>query len=607
MKLHEAILISLLMVISFAFGIITRVYNLNSFASVLIVLLLYFVVLVFSGFYTSLEALHLTTITKKVLFMGRGIPTSFIRSQLVLTEVTIIAVMVLSTYSLVSMRMGRVDPIVIVSLVGVAGLLVVSIYLVRIRINMTIAFRKTSVEVEFPFFLSFVWSMSESHLTLYDLFNMIERSASLKAWSKEIFFAKKLATTTNTSLVQALVTISETHPSPLVRDIFKRIVSVGYTTGSARNVVRKAFRYIYDQLQDRLMRLTEKLDIINGAIMFGFLFLPIILATISPISGQGALDILYITIVVETSVSLLTYAFISHVYPSGFAVATSRQLTALSITSVVFLMIFIFIYVHPALVVPQYGLIPKIVEPGMNELLLFILTTAALTPPFIYSEIWLKRARTYSTLMKLIIDAVEVSVSTGENFITVLDRMKMRENPNVQRMVTMIVEGYRVEEIRRAIVSRAPSLFYASFLETVLYSLLVGAHHRVLSTVVNSFESLGHVVERISSVSRTLELMIVSLSAMLGFFIKYLEKMFSGFAQLLVSSGKEMHIAQSILTVFQFNPSVFIVITGVTLATIIVVSFFTGKTRGGSLVYGFRTALASTVCHIVMRMIVSYL
>lgn len=609
MKIYEVVAVSSLLLISFAFGVITRVYNLNFIVSVLVISLFFFTLLTFLKVHSSLEQTQLNTLSKKMVLMGRGIPTSFIRKQILLVEIAIITILTLSTYNLITLRVGKADPLLIISLIGSAILLVVSLYLIRFRVSFTIASRKTSAEVELPFFLSFIWSMSETHLTLYDLFSMIERSVALKAWSKEIAFAKKLASALNTSLIQALNTLSETHPSPIVKDIFKRIVTVGHGTGSARNVVRKAFRYIYEQMQDRLLKLTEKLDVVNGVIIFGFLFLPIILATTSPISGYTAVDVFFITLIVEVSLSLIMYAFISHIYPSGFVIITPKYLTLMSFISVFFSMVFIFIYLHPALTTIHLITMPQVdvMNWGLHEHVLFVLVITSLTPSFIYSEMWLRRVRNYVCLLKLISDAVEVSVSTGENFVSVLERMMLRESQQVQRLVRMLVSGYRSDDVRRMIVSKAPSIFYASFIEAVLYSLLIGAHPKVLTTIVNTYESMERVAERIGRLSRTLEVMIVCLSGMLGFFIKYLEKMFSNFFGLISAAGKEFYMTQAIFTVFQFSPSTFVALTGVSLITLIVVSLFTGKTRGGSLIYGMRTAEFAIICYAVGRLAVTYM
>lgn len=605
MKLYESVAVASLVVVSFAFGVFSRIHGVNPILSILIVLLAFFLTTVATRVYPRIEASGIRTATRRMLIMGRGIPPSFVRRQILLLEVSVIGVIVLSLYTLMITSVGKFDPMAVIYVAIPATMVVASLVALRLKMRLTVSFRKTSVEVELPFLLSFMWALSESHITLYDLFNMIEQSVSLKAWSKEVSFAKRLAAVTNSSLMQAVATISDTHPSPVVRGIFKRIVSIGYITGSARNVVKKAFRYTYEQLHDRLNRLTERLDIINGVILFGFLFLPIILATVSPLTGQGATEVFAITLIVEIPITLVMYAFISHIYPSGFVLSTPKSLVLVSAASVAMFVAFVMVYALPAVLYsPTNVWANPTVSTGMSEALLYPLLISSLIPGCVLSELWYRRTRVYSTLSRLIADAVEASYSTGENFVATLERLSSKESKSVQRLVKMIAEGYSSDVLRRVVVVNAPSLFYATFIETTLFSLLVGADPRTLTTIVNSFESMGRVVERISRVSKTLETLVVVLSASLGFFIKYLEKIFTGFMELVLSMGREFHMAKAVFTVFQFNPSVFVAITATSLLAIVTVSLFVGKTRGGSMVYGFRSALLSVTCFIASGAVV---
>jgi archaellum biogenesis protein FlaJ (TadC family) len=608
LRFYEAIAIIFLYILSFVFGIFAKVNHLNPHPFIATALLIFFLTYSFGWIYRYLEASSLRYATKKLLYMGRGIPRSLIKTQVVVLELSVIAIISIASYMVLAGPRIGFPPILPVVLAAFIATLGISLAIVRIRSAFTISSRKTSVEVELPFLLALMRALSETHLSLYDLLSIIEKSAALRAWAREIHLAKRMSAVMNVSLLQAIATLADTHPSATVRDIFKRIVTVGNLAGTIREVVDRAFSYVFERLESRLTRLTEKLDILNGVMMFAFMFLPIILVTVTPIMGQSVVDVLAMSIIIEVPGILVIYAFLSHMYPSGFVMATPRTLLFIAALSMSLIILFSGIYLQPivAAYLAGYGaLMNTRIEPGLSEYLFYLMVGLTLLPVVIYSELWFSKVKAYTALIRVATDAADTSASLGENFATVFERLAMNRGEKVARLARSIIEGYRSEVFRKAIVLRAPSTFHASFIETLLYALVIGAPPKVLKSLTKSYEILTNLWERTSRISGALEGMIVSLGGMIGFFIKYLEKMFTGLHEMLQQASQVSGTGfVAAFQIFRLDVNVYAVVTTITLLSLIIVSLFTGKTRGGSLVYGFRTSLMSFLVYVLVRIAV---
>ena len=402
------------------------------------------------------------------------------------------------------------------------------------------------------------------------------------------------------SLFQTISVISDTHPSKLVRDTFKRIVIVGNLSGTIRDVVERTFAFVYNKLDNRLNRLTDNLDMINGVLMFGFMFTPILMAIMAPLSRMSSVGISIMVMAIEVPTAILMYAVLTAVFPSGFAIKPSTGTTILATFSMLLVFVVTGIYVGPIL---SYSLSPHSQaeylfnppKPGMSIEVYTAIVTGLLFPPAIVGELLYRKVNLYSTLIKITTDVAEVSASLGENFITLFTRESHRYGKSARTLVRSIVEGYQTPIFRKVIVSKAPTIFHASFLETLLYTLMIGAPATVLKGLTESYESLTKIWDKTRSISRTVEGMILSLSGVLGFFLEYMHKIFMGFAQSIHSATRNggATFISSVTNILSINPTVFVTLSAITSISIVVVSLMVGKTRGGSLIFGFRTALVA--------------
>ena len=610
MKYYEALAVVFLLLASFIIGVQAGINKTNSYPILGLILLVFFLIYSFGWVTKALEKSALSYASKKILYMGRGVPTSLIRLQIILLEVGILGFMLGLGLIFALGPKARSNIFVPLVLFGFMAMIGISLVLIRLRGSLAIATRKTSVEVEFPFLLALMKALSATHLSLYDLLNIISESQALKAWAKEINLAKRLSGTMSISLLQAMALIADTHPSALVRDTFKRIVIVGNLAGTIRDVVDRTFSFVFDKLNMRLTSLVDKLDMINGLLMFGFMFMPIILATIAPLSNMSVIGVVGMVLIIEVPMSLLTYALLSAMYPSGFAAKPGATATALAIFSIIIIFILTGVYLAP---IVSYSLEPhgrleyitNPPQPGLRMEFLALGGILALLPPTILAEALYRKVSTYSKLIQVTTDAAEIAASLGENFITVFTRESYRYGDKIRKLVRSIVESYQTPLFRKALVAKAPTIFHATFLEALLYTLMVGAPAPVLNGLTEAYENLTRLWDKTKSVTRTLEGMIISLSAMLGFFIQYLYKMFYGFAQAIqqaMQAGGQY--AASSMSLLSINPSIFLVLYALTSLSVIIVSLFTGKTRGGSLVFGFRTALLAFTLYQILSIIV---
>lgn len=614
MRYYEAVAILLLLVASFILGVYSGANHVSTYPVLASIMVVFFIIYSLPWMTGFLERSALSYATRKVLFMGRGVPTSLIRTQIILVESSILGLLLGIGYLVALGPRARSSITIPVILFSFIIIIIFSLVIVRLRGSLTISSRKTSVEVEFPFLLALMRALSETHLSLYDLLNIISESQALRAWSREVILAKRLSGTMGMSLLQTMSIIADTHPSKLVRDTFKRIVVVGNLAGTIRDVVSRTFSYVYGKLDMRLNALIDRLDLINGALMFGFMFIPILMATVAPLSHMTPVGVAGIVLMIEVPMVLLTYAILTAMYPSGFAAKPSTGINVLAILSITLVVAVTGVYLAPVI---KYSLQPHtpseyLLNPpslGMSVEIYTLIVTLLLLPPTIVGEVLHRKLVLYSDLIKLTTDTAEVSASLGENFITLFTRESHRYGQKLRRLVKSIVESYQTPLFRKAVVARAPTLFHATFLETLLYALMIGAPATVLKGLTESYESLMRVWDKTRGVTRTLEGMIISLSGMMGFFIEYLYKMFYGFAQSIqqaTQSGGSMMIGGA-MTLLTINPSVFISLSALTSISVIIVSLFTGKTRGGSLIFGFRTALISFLLYQILEILVLHL
>lgn len=583
LKYKGWILLSILVFISVLTGVLLRYAKYPAWYGYPIVLLLLAATYLHSYLFEFFAGLAERVSTSRMLYMGRVLSPRYVSyyatAVQVLSYLSVTSIVIGIAYYLIY---GELPLLAFVAPLVLSVILATASLVPSLQVAFTTATRKTSTEVELPFLLMLVRVLGSTHLTLYDILKAIEKSKVLKAWSSEVRNAVKLSSILGTSLVTAMGIVAENHPSSTVRDIFKRLLTVAVSVGSVKDIAERAFSQVYAQLEARLSGLTEKLTMVNGVLIFAYLLIPVVVALVAPLYGGGVELMYIISIAVFSLFFFVMYAVVSSIYPSAFEISPPRLLKALGFS----------IYAALVLVLAGAGFYALSTR-SMSTLQVVtgVMPLAVVVPPLVYAELWLRRARTYDKLVRLVIDAVAVSTSLGENFVSVLERMAPRYGRDVEKLVYKIMLAHRAEYLREEVVKNAPSIFHAAFIETMLYSMSMGAKPEMVKELASSYEYLLNTYSKLHSISRTQELMMVGLAAMLGWFIGYvrsmLESYFTTAQKALSQSGAWM---PSISILAGFNPLVYDVLNCVVVLALVLLSAIIGKMRGGSIVYGFRTA-----------------
>ena len=203
----------------------------------------------------------------------------------------------------------------------------------------------------------------------------------------------------------------------------------------------------------------------------------------------------------------------------------------------------------------------------------------------------MRRVALYDRLVRLVSDAISVSVSLGENFVSVLERLAPRYGRGVEGLARRVLLGYHVEPIRERVVREAPSLYHATFLEALFQSLLMGAKPEMLKSLAESYEQLVNVYSKLHSLARTQELLMLGLAGMVSVFLGYVRALFTSYFNLLRGIGSQGGWSVNIGYFINFNPATYEVLTCSILVSLVFASVVVGKLRGGSALYCFRTML----------------
>lgn len=598
-KYHAWLLLGILSLISFMLGVLGRLQNIPLAHLYVIVVALVALTYYYSYLYIALRALSEKISTSKFLVAGKVLSERFITAYVASVQVVgfltslliILGVTLGFTHGYIPLTLF----LVAVALAGVFGVILVfpSLY-----VSFTTSTRKTTCEVELPFLLLFVRVLSSTHLTLYDILNAVENSRALRAWAEEVKNARKLATVLNTSLLTAMSIVSENHPSPTVRDVFRRILTVSISTGYLKEVVERAFGHIYTRLEARLSGLAEKFTIIYGVLIFALLFTPIVFAVVTPLYG-GSLEMSFL---VPLAISILfffiIYAVVSSIYPSAFTINPPRMLVYLSTIG----------FIGPLLLVMVQALLLIMgVSSAIDTRITILGLVITLAPSVVYAELWLKRASLYDKLVRLASDAISVSISLGENFATVIERFAPKYGRGVEALVKRILLGYHVEPVRERILREAPSLYHATFLEALFQALLMGAKPEMLKSLATSYEQLVNVYSKLQSLARTQELLLVGLTSLVSVFMGYVKGLFTSYFNMVRNIGIHGGWSLNIQVFFNFNPVVYDVLTCAIMISLLFASIIVGKLRGGSALYAFRTTLLLLLLYITGLEIAGFL
>ncbi len=538
----------------------------------------------------ALRALAEKISTSRFLAAGRALSERFITLYITSAQVLGFFTTLLILLGLVLGFIHGYIPLVVFLVAFILALLFgVVLVFPSLYVSFTTSTRKTSCEIELPFLLLLFRVLSSTHLTLYDILSAVESSRALRAWASEVKNARKIATVLNTSLLTAMSIVSENHPSATVRDVFRRILTVSISTGYLRDVVERAFGHIYVQLEARLSGLAEKFTIIYGVLIFALLFTPIVFAVVTPLYGGNTAMSFLVPLAISVLFFFIIYAVVASVYPSAFAITPPRVLVYLSLIS----------FTGPlVLVASQALLIITGLSDSLNTQLLALGVTLTIAPSVFYAELWLKRVSLYDKLIRLVSDAISVSVSLGENFAAVVERLAPKYGRSVEGLARRVLLGYHVEPIKDRVLREAPSLYHATFLEALFQALVMGAKPEMLKSLATSYEQLVNVYSKLQSLARTQELMLLGLTGMVSVFMGYVKGLFTYYFNMIKSIGAQGGWTVNIQLFVNFNPVVYDVLTCSILISLLFASIIVGKLRGGSALYAFRTTLLLLLLYI---------
>jgi len=589
-KYYAWILLGILALVSFSLGLIGRLQGIPLLNLYLVLAGLFALTYYYSYLYVALRALAERVSTSKFLAAGRVLSERFIRIYVTSAQVLgFFTSLLIMTGVTVGFIHGYVPLVVFLVTFTLSVVFAFTLVFPSIYVSFTTSTRRTSCEIELPFLLLLFRVLSSTYLALYDILSAVESSRALRAWSEEVKNARKIATVLNTSLLTAMGIVSENHPSPTVRDVFRRILTVSVSTGYLKDVVERAFGHIYTQLEVRLSGLAEKFTIIYGILIFALLFTPIVFAVVTPLYGGNMAMSFLVPLAVSILFFFIIYAVVSSVYPSAFTITPPRVLVYLSVLG----------FTGPLVLVASQALliITKLSE-ALNTQLLALGVTLTLAPSVVYAELWLKKVSLYDKLIRLVSDAISVSVSLGENFVTVVERLAPKYGRSVEALARRVLLGYHVEPIRERILRETPSLYHATFLEALFQALVMGAKPEMLKSLATSYEQLVNVYSKLQSLARTQELMLLGLAGMVSVFMGYVKGLFSTYFNMIKGISTQGGWTVNIQFFVNFNPVVYDVLTCAILISLLFASIIVGKLRGGSALYAFRTTLLLLLLYI---------
>jgi len=174
-----------------------------------------------------------------------------------------------------------------------------------------------------------------------------------------------------------------------------------------------------------------------------------------------------------------------------------------------------------------YNIFSLLVErEPLSEQLYIAMVMASTLPGFILSELEYRFVKLYDLFVRATSESLSLAATTGENLVSVLERSAVKYGRKITRLTRTITMGYLSEKLRVSIVARAPSLFHAAFIETLINILRLGATPQMLRLFTSSYERINNLVSRARGFARTLEAIMIGLVAVVGGFIAYIRKVF---------------------------------------------------------------------------------
>ncbi|MEM0326846.1 MAG: hypothetical protein QW733_07445, partial [Desulfurococcaceae archaeon] len=406
------------------------------------------------------------------------------------------------------------------------------------------AHRKTSIEVELPYLLILYRVVASLRIPIYDILTLVENSASMPASAREVKLAKKIATLTSTSLLTAMDYVCLNNPSEKVRELFRRVFISALTMSDVRAVVERVFDEIYSWFESRVLSLNEKFTIIVGSSLVAYFFIPVVVSAVAPVIGPGVVAVLILTLSVQFLVFFQVFALIAGLFPSSLVVKTPRKLTYLGLFSIsvaVALVVYnSFAYASPAL-------------QSISEDVFVPVLVAVFVPPLIIAELRMMRVKHYDMFVKASSSALLLAAATGENIVEVLERISRRYRGHVARLTRDVTLSYTSEQLRRATIQRAPTMYHATFMEILMTVLRLGSTPDMLKALAGSYEKLQTAVSTVRSFAKRLEWVFIGLVAMVGGFIAYIDRVYNYIASIVSATAP----TAGLMNILVYNPEIY--------------------------------------------------
>jgi len=532
-------------------------------------------------------------IITSLLLTSRGLKSSEIRFLSSLLKYIQIITIILATLTVTYTLIFGFNMILVISTIIALSSLLVLLILPRLLVYSWASQRKTSIEVELPYLVILLRVLSVLKIPIYDILNIVENSIALPASAREVKFARKIATMTGTSLLGALDMVYAHHPSEKVVNFLRRIIIAASTHGDFSSVAEKVFDTIYTWFESKVSGLVSNFTIIVGTSLFAYLFVPVIVAAIAPVMGGSLLIVLGVSLTIQVFIFFTLYAIILSLYPSSLIIKPSKRLKSVSLGALL-IVVSVVLYNVFSLVAGREPL-------GGHVTLGLIITSTTIT--LIFSEVEFRRVFFYDTFVRVSSEALSIAAATGENPVTVLERSAVKYGKRIIRFTKTITTGYISEKLKRGIISRAPSIFHASFLETLLSVFRLGATPEMLKLFTSSYERLNTQVLRVKSFTRTLEAIMAGLVAIIGGFLAYIDKVFNTILNIIQSAMRGVSGSLPMIIPFTYDPRIYSLLDNLSLLSLLFVSIFIGCVRGGSYAYSFRSFLIMLIIYIVFKTI----
>jgi hypothetical protein len=399
----------------------------------------------------------------------------------------------------------------------IAGLLTLS-FVALLSPKLISSLRATGALVELPFLLAILRVFSKTHLTLYDMFKLVESSQALRWWAEEVKHRESIARERGVSLLTAIGFMAEDHPSLEVRDVIKRIALAGSYAGSPAGVVERVSTQYFELLRSRLERLTGYMYIALGIVIVSLFLIPVLAVTIGPALRIPPSSIVLVSIATAAPVFLVTYTLIQSMYPSGFmlnppgALKTFYTLSVLVILGLIAASLYLIYTGKP-----------------FNPLIAYSIVLASLVPAVALAQAYMARVSAYERLLRVIVDSTELAAVTGENLVSLMRRVAGGDR-RVRKLIDDVERAVIDDRIRVRVVREAPNMLYASMMENLVYALRIGAPLQVFSEIATVYEHLKETLRRHQSTMRGVELTLAAVIAAVSLFSAVMIRILSGIA-----------------------------------------------------------------------------